>query len=411
MVAFLLSKTVPQDPVNSIMVMRGVDHNEGFDQTKIYDEIYRELNLHLPVFYFTITPSYYPDNLNSISSIYQKDFYKNHLKKKYNHKKIESFINKYEKEKTNNPSLGLIHDIEQLEDLDIQHQALRKEYNHVIQSKASFILPKMNWHGLNNQYHNWITSFFDGSFGFSIVDGKSALSKVKKALSWTLSITLLDFIISLPLGLLIGFLLARNPNGKKETLVTQILFLIYSIPLFWLATMLVVFLTTDDYGSWTNIFPSVGIDIFPGKGTGYHIINNLPKLFLPVFCLVIHSLAYSSRFVRRSMLNEMNKEYIVSAYSKGLNKNQVLKNHVLPNALIPVITILVAMIPAAFASSLVLEVIFNIPGIGRLLYNSIFSADWNVSFCILMIIAIVTTISYLIGDILYAMVNPKLRFN
>ncbi|NNK89270.1 MAG: ABC transporter permease subunit, partial [Saprospiraceae bacterium] len=84
--------------------------------------------------------------------------------------------------------------------------------------------------------------------------------------------------------------------------------------------------------------------------------------------------------------------------------------HVLPNALVPIVTLLGSIIPGAFAGSLVLEVIFNIPGFGRLLYTSNSYADWNVSYCIIMIIAFVTVLSYLLSDILYAFFNPKIRY-
>jgi len=89
----------------------------------------------------------------------------------------------------------------------------------------------------------------------------------------------------------------------------------------------------------------------------------------------------------------------------------VIDRHVFRNALIAFITVFVGATVAAFSGSLVIEVIFNIPGIGRLLFNSISSGDWNVIFCIVMVLALITTVVYLLGDILYAFFNPKLRFN
>lgn len=406
---FFLSKEVPQDQVESVMLLRGVDRENDVFPQESYTRIYKELGLDKPQFYFSVLPHFYPDNIHAISKSDVKDFVEVQLEQNRPFESIEAFVSEYYQQKKSNPELSLLSSFTDGASKDAWPSELRGAYNSMQQSQAGFYVPKIIWHGFDNQYHNWLSSFFKGGFGISLLDGNTALAKVGKALAWTLSITLIDLLISLPLGILLGYFLARNPSGRRESLMTQFFYMIYAIPLFWLATMLIVFFTTDDYGAFTNIFPSVGIDIYPGKGTAYHILHNLDKMILPIFCLVIHSLAYTSRFVRRSILNEMQRDYIMTAYSKGLTKDQVLRKHALPNALIPVITILVAMIPAAFASSLVLEVIFNIPGIGRLLFRSIEMADWNVSFCIMMIIAFVTVISYLLGDILYALVNPKIR--
>ena len=175
--------------------------------------------------------------------------------------------------------------------------------------------------------------------------------------------------------------------------------------------MAVLYLTTDDYGSLTHIFPSVGMNIYPGESNLYHIVHNANKLILPILILSIHSLAYTTRIMRRSLSEELQKPYIRTAYSKGLNRKQVINQHAFRNALFPMITVFVAAAVSAFSGSLILEVIFNIPGVGRLLYSSIGQADWNVVFCIVVIVALMTSIIYLIGDILYTIVQPKLRYD
>jgi len=184
----------------------------------------------------------------------------------------------------------------------------------------------------------------------------------------------------------------------------------FSIPLFWIATLLVIYFTTDTYALWMNIFPSVGIDIYPGESTFYQIIKNARNFILPVLCLSLPAITYIARLVRRSILDQLSQPYIMTAASKGLTEKQILRRHAFPNAMLPLVTIFVESIPSVLGGSVLMEVIFNLPGIGRLLYDSIGVGDWNVVFGITMIIALVTTLSYLLGDILYGFVNPKIRF-
>ena len=353
---FLLSSNVSQDPVLSLLQSRGAikSMEEGLSDKKMYAEAYKELNLHKPDFYFSIVPSHYPKTLNSI-------------------------IDEREREKA--------------------RAALDR----------SFFLPKFIWQGTDNRYHLWIQAILGGSFGDSFVNGQPVSRIVSKALVWTLVLTILDLLFSFSLGIFLGYYLSVHPRGRIQAFINQLLYLLYSIPKFWLATMLVVYFTTSDYGSWTNLFPSVGMDVLPGVSSWGQVWHNLPRLILPVICLSIFSISYVSRILRRSILNEMKAPYIMTAYSKGLSRKQVVKRHALPNALLPIITILTGAIPTTLAGSVIIEVIFNIPGIGRLMFESILLADWNVVYCIVLLLALVLSISYLLGDLCYAYLNPQIR--
>ena len=135
-----------------------------------------------------------------------------------------------------------------------------------------------------------------------------------------------------------------------------------------------------------------------------------PFLILPALLLALHSAASGIRIVRNSAFAELKADYFITAKAKGLTNRRILWNHILPNAMLPVITLLVSSFPAALAGSVVLEVIFNIPGMGRLLYDSILFMDWSVVFGILIIMGLLTFIFYLIGDLLYAFLNPKIKY-
>jgi len=383
LIAFALSKFVPQDPVTILLGNRGVAYNS----TQAYNSLYHELELQKPNFYFAILPHYYPKNINDISDPIIKSDVKEALKAGYHYNHIKSYLENNTYSKT-----------ELVSQLD-ESTAIKK---------TMYYWPKLIWYGIDNQYHNWISTFFNGA---SLVDGKPALNKVLNALQWTLSITLVDFMLSIFLCIFLGKYLIVNIKKKRTHWISNILYAIYSIPIFWMATIAVIYFTTDDYGSWTNIFPSVGINIHPGHSTIYQILHNIPKLILPILCLTLHSLAYTTRFMRRSLREELNKPYIATAYSKGLNRKEIINKHAFRNALTPMITLFVAAFANAFAGSLLIEVIFNIPGIGRLLFNTLAQADWNVVFCIVLVLSFVTTIVYLLGDIFYALAQPKLRYD
>jgi len=112
-----------------------------------------------------------------------------------------------------------------------------------------------------------------------------------------------------------------------------------------------------------------------------------------------------------SLSNELNKLYARTALSKGLTYKAMIKKHGFKNALLPIITLLSSAVPGTIAGSVIIESIFNIPGLGRLIYESVLTADWNVVFGVVFLVAIITSISFLISDVLYAKVNPKIQLD
>ncbi len=410
LIAFILSKNTPQDPVSSMLNLKGMDQEVLDDE--VYKKTYQELSLDLANFYLSVVPQNYPDNLNKVYKLEDRVLYKKLLSKGYRFEFIDDAFEKFDSRNydlsKSNDQQGLIK--VQRSKLDAEEFLQEVGVDKKNASKSRFYYPTLRWHGTHNQYHEWLKKVFFNGFGASITDGIKAISKVKKALTWTLSFTLIDFILSIILGLLLGYYLAYKPEGKSQKLLRQVLYLFYAVPVFWLATVLVVYFTTADYGTWTNIFPSVGINIYPEKSTLTQIVLNSEKLILPILCLSLHSLAYVSRMVEKSLTDELSKDYVLYAYSKGLSKRQIIKGEVFKNALTPSITLFMSSFASAFSGSLVIEVIFNIPGMGRLLFNALSIADWNVVFCVLIILSLVTIISYIIGDILYAIFNPRIKY-
>ncbi|NND31696.1 MAG: ABC transporter permease, partial [Saprospiraceae bacterium] len=187
---------------------------------------------------------------------------------------------------------------------------------------------------------------------------------------------------------------------------------LYSIPGFWLATVLVVFFTTPEYGAWTDIFPSVGIWDATSTDTQWQIIaKNADLLILPIVVLSTGFMAYLTRIVRNAVIEEKHKTYVVHARNKGLSEKSILWRHVFRNASFPLITLLGSILPAALAGSVVIEVICNVPGTGRLLFDSIMNQDWPVVIGVVLISSVLTIIGLLISDILYQWADPRVNFS
>ena len=132
-------------------------------------------------------------------------------------------------------------------------------------------------------------------------------------------------------------------------------------------------------------------------------------MILPVICIVLKDIPVFTRLIYTGLESEMNKPYAIALKGKGLKENILVVRHLLPNSLIPIITLIGNYLPGSFAGSLIIEVIFNVPGMGRLLFQSIFNGDYEVCFGILMMITLVTIIVLAWSDILYKWVNPKMK--
>jgi peptide/nickel transport system permease protein len=181
------------------------------------------------------------------------------------------------------------------------------------------------------------------------------------------------------------------------------------MPSFWLAMLCIVFLTTAEYGSWLDLFPTSGVGMITDDMSWWsRTAVRSDHLTVPVICILVGSLAYLTRQMRGSMLRELRQDYIKLARAKGLSERRVLWHHAFRNALFPMITMIGSAFPAAVSGSIILEVIFSIPGMGRLLYQSILSKVWPVVYAMVLLAATLTVIGYLIADLLYKRADPRI---
>ncbi len=416
--AFYLKNSVPSDSVETLLTLQGIDESKE-DFLEIYEAKFDELGMNLPTFYFSIQSNYQAWIHNFEGNIHEKRFAAELSKSKCDSEDIQrliSIISKLEAiEKRNlylcqNPSEILDRlDVPQLASLDLQTKTeIKSIAMEMEESKVRWHYPVFTLHGIDNQYHRWASGFVKGDYGVSLIDAQPVFSKVWNSMKWTLMLVVISLFFAGIISLILGVYNGVNQGSRFDRWSNGVLFIFYSIPKFWLATLMIIFFTTAEYGAWTDIFPIVG---FWPKMTGLFemMYDSWDKLILPVLVIVLPDVAYLSRLIRASIIEENNKDYIKTARSKGIPKRRILLQHLIPNSMIPTITLFAGVIPGALGSSLIIEVIFNIPGVGRLMYDSIKSADWAIVIPIIMIVSIFTVVIFLLADILIAWINPKIK--
>lgn len=287
-------------------------------------------------------------------------------------------------------------------------------------------LPKFNWYGFNNQYHVWLfgnTSFvseddtnvqygfFRGDFGNSYLDGRPVKSIIWEAVGITMKMNIIAIILSTIIAIPLGVKLAKARGTKFDRVVSIILFILYSLPGFWVATMLIVYLTTPEYGM--DFFPTYGLhsaDMPADAPFLTRFLDEVHHLVLPIFCMLYASFTYTARQMRGSMLGVMKQDYIRTAKAKGLSENVVTWKHTFRNSLIPIITMFASILPSLIGGSFIIEIIFNINGMGRAAFTAVMARNYPVMYTVLMFSAILVMVSMLLADLMYAAVDPRISF-
>ena len=270
-------------------------------------------------------------------------------------------------------------------------------------------LPVISWHGVTNRFHNFIKNYLFNGRQFSKVDGILVYQKIWPAVGITIFINVVSLIlltlICIPLGL---FLFRRNEQFSGRIL-QAVLYILFALPLFWLATFVLLVAAG---------VPGIGVSGMPVLHAGEtpSVLSflrpyNIGYLVLPIVSVVLGLLAFLSIQMYRSLRETDQQKFILAARSRGISESNVLRRHNRPVAIYSIITILGNSIPALISGSVVIEIIFNIPGMGRLLWQSLYAYDWSVVTGILLISVVFSVIGQLLTDISYYYVNPTMRVN
>jgi len=257
------------------------------------------------------------------------------------------------------------------------------------------------------QYFDWLKRFVKLDFGESFIDNRPVMDKILERLPVTILLNVASLFFIFFLGIIIGITSAVKRNSLYDKTMTIFTFICYSIPAFWLALILMFFLGVN-----LELLPISGI-----KSIGFEQMNPVEKIFdvishiiLPVFVTSIGGLAYISRYVKSSMVETLSQQYIKAAYAKGLPGNRIIYRSALKNSILPVITLLGLSLPGLIGGSFIFETIFALPGMGRLAYEAAMSFDYPVIMGVVTIAAFLTILGNLIADVMYAVVDPRIRY-
>jgi len=258
--------------------------------------------------------------------------------------------------------------------------------------------------GLNKplivQYFTWLKGILRGDLGYSQVSGSDIASMIKGRLPSTIELAFFALIVANVLGLLFGFIAALNKNSFIDYLFTTLSVIGISVPEFFFGIGFILLFALKL--AW---LPTGG-RMAAGK-PGF--IDRIPYMIMPVLCLGISLIATLMRFTRSSMLDVLNKDYIKTARSKGLNEVEVNVKHGFRNALIPVMTLLVFRLPILVSGTVVIESIFNYPGMGSMVLEAISGGDMPVVMITTMVISAVTLAASTLVDLFTALLDPRIR--
>jgi peptide/nickel transport system permease protein len=265
---------------------------------------------------------------------------------------------------------------------------------------------------LHIQYFRWLTSFASGDFGHSFGQLRP-ISEILPTVLWnTLQLMIVAVVMIFVLGMLIGILQAVRQYSVVDNVMTFFALFFYSMPSFWLALMLIlVFSLKASQWGWAVQFPasqmtSVGYEFYT---VTEKFSDRFMHMLLPAIALGIGGAAGIARYMRGSMLEVIHQDYIRTARAKGLSERAVIFKHALRNALIPIVTLLGLYLPVLLSGSVLVETIFAWPGMGRLIVDAIFQRDYPLVMATSFIAAGLVVVGNLVADVLYAVVDPRIR--
>jgi len=269
-------------------------------------------------------------------------------------------------------------------------------------------LPSPGWNGFDNQFHNWFSKIIYGDIGTSSRDGRPVMDKLKEAIPWTLWVNGLAILLAYMFAMPVGILMAILPKSRWLRWTNNILLALYALPAFWVGSLLLFQATLPEYGfsffsisGWSNLQQKGGFLSQP--------IPFLLQLSLPVFCMAYGLAAYLTSYMQSTFSKVLKEPYMLFAKTKGISKARLYFIHALPNALLPQIVFVAGIIPALITGSVVIEVIFNVPGMGRLFIDSILSQDWTTVYSFVLLVSVLTAAGLILSDILLVVTDPRIR--
>jgi len=251
------------------------------------------------------------------------------------------------------------------------------------------------------QYLDWIGGVVKGDFGESIFFGTTVMEEIGAALPVTFNLGIITFILANLIGIPAGVICAVRRGKWVDTVLTVLANLGITAPIFWLGILFIYF-----FGLYLGWLP------IQGYTSPFEDLSlNIQKLIMPIICLVLFPLAGTTRQTRSAMLEIIRQDYIRTAWAKGLTERTIIIRHAVRNGIIPVVTLAGMGIPMILGGQVIIETVFNIPGMGRLAVNALFSQDYAVTQGVVLIMSTMIVLSNLLVDISYGWIDPRVRYD
>ena len=258
------------------------------------------------------------------------------------------------------------------------------------------------------RYWYWVQDVFTHKLGVSLITTQPIWPDIQRTIWHTAQVVILAEVIALVLGVVVGIFSAVRQYSVFDYTFTSLSFLGFAMPVFWLALLLQI-LFVDIYLKWhVRIFYTSGLN---SRGNATWSLDRLQHIALPVIGLTIISFALYSRYMRASMLDVINTDYVRTARAKGLPEWRVIMRHVFRNALIPLTTVSALNFGAVLGGAIVTETVFSLDGIGYYFVQKLFAQDVYAVMAYLMVTAVIIIAANLVADILYGYLDPRIRYD
>jgi peptide/nickel transport system permease protein len=254
------------------------------------------------------------------------------------------------------------------------------------------------------QYLRWARGLFTGDWGQSYFENRPVTHVIADRLPVTLRVMGAAFVLSLVLAFPIGIISAVKQYSLLDHLLTTVSFVGLSVPPFFSGLVLIIV-----FGVKLRWLPFVYTSHVPETGLNGLLVQ-VKQLVLPLTVLALYQVGVMTRYIRAAMLEVLHLDYVRTGRAKGLPERTILTRHALRNALLPVITLIALNVPGIFTGAIITEQIFSIPGIGRLLINSILNSDYLVVMAIVFIYAVLTVLCNLAADVAYGLLDPRISY-
>lgn len=252
---------------------------------------------------------------------------------------------------------------------------------------------------------SYLLNFVQGDFGYSFQNQMPVLDLIRERLPRTILLAVAGFAVAIPIGLAIGLMAGLSPNRRIDRLWTTATLVAFAVPTFWLGQLLVLFFALK-----LNWFPTQGMEPFVSRADGVGlVIERLHYLALPVAVFVVHEGARAARIMRASVQETLSQGYIVNARMKGLTRGQIIRRHLLRNSILPVVTTSGYAFASTLGGTVLIESVFTWPGLGLLLVDSVRARDNMTVVGVVVVAAAMVVIVNLLVDIVYALVDPRVK--